>query len=133
VLTATGLCALLVVGCTGADGSSEPADLVTVDPGAPPDVFTPTDLAVASGDDPRELLVVTLGSSSCPTVPVEAAWDFDEDVLRVVLGTSGEADEPCSADSAQSTSVLRVPSEAPDVTEGLTVVVDDQELTVSTP
>jgi hypothetical protein len=63
-------------------------------------------------------------------VPVDATWDADEGRLHVVLGPSGDADEPCSADSSQSTSVLRVPSEAPDVTAGLTVVVDDQEFTV---
>lgn len=129
-LTAAGLCTLAVAGCTGTDGSTDPADLITVTPGAPPNVSTPTDLAVTSGDDPRELVVVTLGSSSCPTVPVEATWNADEELLHVVLGPSGEPDEPCTADSAQSTSVLRLPSEAPDVTAGLTVVVDDQEFTV---
>jgi hypothetical protein len=129
---ATALSAALLAGCTGQEPST-PAQLVTVSPGVPPGVSTPTEVTVISDDDARQVLIVTLGSSSCPTVPVSATWDSGDQVLRVSLGSSQEGDQPCTADSAQSTSVLRLPPQAPDATDGLTVVVDDQEFAVGSP
>ncbi|MFI2752903.1 hypothetical protein ACGIF2_05655 [Cellulomonas sp. P22] len=129
--------ALFVPGCDDRSASTEsdrslstdPADLATVRPGAPPDVATPVPLAVSTDDDPRHLLVVTLGSSSCPHVPVSATWDEDEQVLRVTLERDVTPDEICTADSAQTTSVLRLPPDAPDAAD-LTVLIDDEEFVV---
>ncbi len=120
---------LLLVGCDASAPADTPADVESVLPGAPPGVDLPTDVVVVADEDPRRLLVVTLGSSSCPTVPVTADWDAEEDVLRMEVDVDTAPDEPCTADATPTTSVLRLPPDAPDA-PGLTVVVDDRALTV---
>ncbi|MFS0703942.1 hypothetical protein AB6N23_05400 [Cellulomonas sp. 179-A 9B4 NHS] len=98
-------------------------------PGAPPDVGS-EEIAVTPGDDPRQLLLVTWGSSTCPTLPDDVTWDAAAEVLRVTLtDATAYGDAACTADMAPTTSVVRLPDEAPDAAE-VTVEVAGARLPV---
>lgn len=106
------------------DGAPTPAPAVaTVSPGAP-DGVTAEDVAVVAGDDPRELQVVTFGSSTCPVVPTDVTWDDGASVLRITLSGPEEYSRPCTMDLVPTTSVVTLPDDAPDAS-GLTVDVGD--------
>lgn len=118
-----------VVAVAGCSEAGTPADVETVRAGLPSDVSPEQDVTVVPGDDAREVLVITLGSSSCPLIPTTADWDAEDGVLRLQLGLGPDASEPCTADATYTTAVLRLPADAPDAA-GLEVVVDDLELVV---
>ncbi|ADG73442.1 conserved hypothetical protein [Cellulomonas flavigena DSM 20109] len=102
------------------DSAPTPAPAVaTVRPGAP-DGVTGEDVAAVAGDDPRELQVVTFGSSTCPVVPTDVTWDAGADVLRITLSGTDEYTRPCTMDLVPTTSVVELPDDAPDAS-GLTV------------
>ncbi|UZN03913.1 hypothetical protein [Cellulomonas sp. S1-8] len=151
-MTMTGaVTALLLAGCasseepgaqdTGMDDtatadpaeSAAPAEIPnvaeTMFPGAP-DGVEGDGTTVHAGDDPRQLLVVTFGSSTCPVLPTDVMWDATAEVLQIEL-TDNEAyaDRACTMDMAPTTSVVALPDEAPDAA-GLTVEVDGSSLTV---
>lgn len=111
------------------DGAPTPAPAVaTVRPGAP-DGVTGEDVAVVAGDDPRELQVVTFGSSTCPVVPTDVTWDGDAGVLRITLSGPTEYTRPCTMDLVPTTSVVELPADAPDA-HGLSVDVGAEPLVV---
>lgn len=106
------------------DGAPTPAPAVaTVLPGAP-DGVEGEDVAVVAGDSPRELQVVTFGSSTCPVVPTDVTWDADASILRITLSGTDEYTRPCTMDLVPSTSVVTLPDDAPDAS-GLTVDVGE--------
>lgn len=113
-------------GDTGAGGAPGAAERVV--PGAP-EGFGGEDTEVLVGDDPRHLLVVTLGSSSCPVVPTDVAWDADAAVLHVELSDGDQYDGPCTTDLVPTTSVVRLPDDAPDAPD-LTVEVEGRPVPV---
>lgn len=151
-VTAVTLAALLT-GCGGsADPGGGPATSdampaaptdatpdATTDPGVPsvaettfpgaPDGVTGEESTVLPGDDPRQVQVVTFGSSTCPVVPTDVTWDADAAVLRVTLSDGEAYDGACTMDLVPSTSVVALPDDAPDAA-GLTVELDGRTLTL---
>lgn len=106
------------------DGAPTPAPAVaTVRPGAP-DGVEGEEVAVVAGESPRELQVVTFGSSTCPVVPTDVTWDADASTLRITLSGTDEYTRPCTMDLVPTTSVVTLPDDAPDAS-GLTVDVGE--------
>jgi len=138
--------AVLLAGCAGStdpgadDGTPTAPEAVTDDtpevpsvaetsfPGAPDDV-TGEDTAVVAGDDDRHVQVVTFGSSTCPVLPTDVAWDDDGQVLRIELSGPDAYSGPCTMDLAPTTSVVALPDDSPDAA-GLTVEVDGRSVVV---
>lgn len=111
-----------------ATSDAVPSVAETTFPGAPEGV-TGEDVTVVAGDDARHVQVVTYGSSTCPVVPTDVAWDADAAVLRVTLSDGEAYDGACTMDLVPSTSVVALPDEAPDAV-GLTVDVDGRSIVV---
>ncbi|MBO3095625.1 hypothetical protein [Cellulomonas dongxiuzhuiae] len=144
---------VLLVGCggsadpagsTGPDGSASsaaadptpqatpqgtvPSVAETTFPGAP-DGVTGEETVVVVGDDARHVQVVTFGSSTCPVVPTDIAWDDAAQVLRITLSDPSTYDGVCTMDLVPTTSVVEIPAEAPDAT-GLAVELDGRGVEV---
>jgi len=144
-LTTVALTALLV-GCAGSTepgGSDEtspsaapsttevpavPSVAETSFPGAPGDV-TGEEVTVVADADPRQVQVVTYGSSTCPVLPTAITWDDGTEVLSITLSGPEMYDRPCTMDFVPTTSVVALPDDAPDAA-GLTVEVDGRSLVV---
>ncbi|MBD7917437.1 hypothetical protein H9657_03970 [Cellulomonas sp. Sa3CUA2] len=145
--------AVLLVGCggsadpagsTGPDGSASstaadptpqatsrdavPSVAETTFPGAP-DGVSGEETVVVVGDDARHVQVVTFGSSTCPVVPTDIAWDEAAQVLRITLSDPTAYDGVCTMDMVPTTSVVEIPQEAPDAA-GLAVELDGRGVRV---
>lgn len=112
----------LVVGACGAES---PPWLVRHYVGLPPGVSY-ADGPIGMRDDvvwtaARRMAVVTLGSSSCPGLPIEL--DVPASNLLTVT-VQPRSSGPCTADLAATTSVIKVPV-ALDVTDDVTVTIID--------
>jgi hypothetical protein len=77
------------------------------------------------------MAVMTLGSSSCPVLPVRLDVPASN---RLTVTVQASSSGPCTADLAATTSVIKVPA-ALDVTDDVTVTINDDRygVTVSLP
>lgn len=113
---------------SASDAAEVPSVAETSFPGLP-DGVTGQEATVVAGDDPRTLEVVTFGSSTCPVLPTDVAWDADAQTVRITLSDPGAYAGVCTADMAPTTSVVALPDDAPDAT-GLTVELDGRNMVV---
>ncbi len=123
--------ALLAAGCTsdeavtvGAGPSSEaPAPEATATSAPAPTTPAPrqktlaeswssdpaaAETLVARAEQPDKLLVTTLGSSTCPELPVDATWDERRTSLRIAATRDEGVDRPCTMDLVPTTSVVPI-------------------------
>ncbi|MCC2307489.1 hypothetical protein [Cellulomonas chengniuliangii] len=63
---------------------------------------------VARAEQPDRLLVTTLGSSTCPELPVDATWDARRTSLRIAAAHDQGVDRPCTMDLVPTTSVVPI-------------------------
>ncbi len=78
-------------------------------PGVPePTVEVPPPPPVRWADDAEQLVVVTSGSSSCPTGPTDLAVVGDQEI-RMEIGPLFPEREPCTADMAVRSTEVEVP------------------------
>jgi len=68
---------------------------------------------VARAEQPDRLLVTTLGSSTCPELPVDATWDERRTSLRIAAIRDEGVEQPCTMDLVPTTSVVPI-AELPD-------------------
>lgn len=104
-----------------ASGPTLPEAVETTFPGAPDGVET-EDVTVVAGSDDRHVDVVTVGSSTCPVVPTDVAWDGDAQVLRITLSDPDAYTGMCTMDLVPTTSVVTLPDDVPGAS-GLSVEV----------
>lgn len=121
--------AFAVVAVSGACSADAPESIAETHLAGVPSGVLADGIFVASHEDSRRINLVTTGSSSCPVLPVRMEWNPVDDVLLIGLGNPAGRDQPCSADMSPTTSVLRLPSEAPDAPD-VTVVIDGRSYTI---
>lgn len=122
--------ALLLVAPAGCGTSPEASPAFIAETSHPTSPAAQGRGVLTAAGDPRRLVLVTQGSSSCPSLPVSIVWDAAAAELTLVTALDAGPDEACTADSTFTASLVVLPDEAPDLAVGESVVVDGEAFAV---